>query len=280
MMAWWKLLLMLLVVAALGLLVWLEPGKQVADTRPPLTGINVDELREITITQGEQELELSKESGRWRVRWPKAVDAEPNRVAGIIQWAAQPVIASYAASADDLGRYGLQSPVLTLRFNDTELLLGDKDPIYGRRYVLVGNTVHLVEDTWYKYLTDGLPGVASHRLLPPGTTLSQLQLPDFNLTKTPDDHWLMEPPGDVSQKTLTDFVEIWQAVRAIDVRADNDEEGRPVTLTTTDGQTITMQIIIHGNQTTLRREDLGLIYHLSSVQTDLLNLPPAAQPPE
>jgi hypothetical protein len=52
----------------------------------------------------------------------------------------------------DRAQFGLDPPMAELRLDDTRLEIGGTHPIDHRRYVLVGDTVHLINDHFAHHL--------------------------------------------------------------------------------------------------------------------------------
>ncbi len=60
-----------------------------------------------------------------------------------------------------------------MRFDATQIDLGNTEAIEGLRYVRLGATVYLVEDNYQHLLNAGLANFASRRLLPQEATISR-----------------------------------------------------------------------------------------------------------
>jgi hypothetical protein len=163
----WALnLLLLILVAALATLVRRE--LEVSERISTLTGLEPDQIAEIVLDRpGDPEIRLARTSQGWRMQAPYEVAAEAGRVDQLVRIAATMVHRTLPNAPDaeglgtDPGRVRLTLDGLGLRFGDT-------DPLGERRYVAVGDRVHLIDDGFQHHLLAAAEDYVARRLLPPG----------------------------------------------------------------------------------------------------------------
>ena len=115
----------------------------------------------------------------------------------------------------DLEKFKLKSPRIRVRLNDVELGFGDTEPLEGRRYVLAGNTVHLITDSYYPRLIAPHTSFISLALLPEPTRLEAIELPQLTLTHDAQG-WKAAPSA--SPDAVNTLVQEWMAAQALQVR--------------------------------------------------------------
>lgn len=273
---------LLLLVAALGTLAYLQPGIESEEQREPLTGLAPEQVDRIEITrkEGERLLFTRGESG-WEIAQPIEGAANEFRIEPLLGVAETESFARYQAEESELAEYGLAQPRAVLRLNDVELRFGDTEPIDHRRYVMIGNTVHLTEDRYYHRIQSPLPAFVSLRLLPPDSQPVKITLPEFSVERGGEGRWRIAPAEpEVSTDAINTFVDRWSGAQAIEVSRYEGEGSGPdrirVTLT---GSAEPMEFlrIESGPETVLARPDIGMSYHLSPEQGPRLLKRPAEE---
>lgn len=271
-------LLLAVVVIGLALLVVFEPGKAPPPAREVLTPLNAADIRRIEIAHGANTpVILEKQDEHWRLPALPGVTVNDAKIDTLLSLAAAVSHARYDVAAVDAEQSGLNRPELQITLGDTRLLFGGTEPLNGRRYVQVGERVHLIVDR-YSYLVRGdIASFVDTGLLPAGSALSEIRLPGFSLREQ-DGHWVLHggeraPGADELQR----FVDGWRFARALRVSLLQGD--------TTGGEVIELQL---GNQLTplrfmllqtdgetyLTRADLGLRYHFTASTIEgLLKLP-------
>lgn len=279
---------LLLVVAALALLAWLEPGHQPPPPQAKLTALDTSRVTHIRIERRTgKTVELEKVADRWRMVEPVAALANGFRIETLLRIAGYQSLGHNPVEGLDLAKYGLAKPEVKLFLDQTEIDFGDNTPIDSRRYVRTGSTVQLINDTAYYYLIGAWPTYLSQRLLEEGAHIEQLQLPGMTLVQQ-QGSWTVTPkPADYSADSATALVDNWQMTQAIDVRAlakePNSGPGEPIEVKLAGNDTpLKFEIIARQPDLVLARRDLGIAYHLPAERTaDLLTLqaPPAPDTP-
>lgn len=284
----WLNLGLLAVIGVLALLTAFEPGKKKAETIP-LARIDAAAVQKIEVG-GKETLSLEKKDGRWYVSAPFQAPANDHRVELLLKIPATPSSASYPAAAGELARFGLAPPNAVLRLDGLSLEFGDSDPIQQRRYVKVGDTLHLAEDNFQHHLTAPATDYVEKKLLPEDPDLRKIELPGLVLTREDGGKWRAEP-AQASPGPVYELVDAWKYARAYDVKrheAKDAPSGETVRITLAQGGPVEFGIVRRTPEQVLLRADWGLEFHLTEeTSRSLLTLkapeaekqPDAAAPP-
>ncbi len=143
---------LLLLLPLLGLIVWLEPGLDKPKINA-LTPLQPNQIHTIQISNKRGKLiQLQRENSHWMMLQPTQGEANNHRVEELLGISQTPSHFSFAAEDDKLAEYGLKPAPITLKINELQLLFGDIDPVYQRRYVQIGNRIHLIDDGFQHHL--------------------------------------------------------------------------------------------------------------------------------
>ena len=142
-----------LLVASLGILAWLWQDPVPESQVPLLTSLEPGQVRriELTVRNGEA-LTLEKRSGSWQMIQPHASKANGPKIERLLKITDTASTERFPLPDVDRKEFGLDPPMAELRINDTLLRIGGTHPIDHRRYVLVGKTLHLINDRFAHHL--------------------------------------------------------------------------------------------------------------------------------
>ncbi|PKM43643.1 MAG: hypothetical protein CVV05_12270 [Gammaproteobacteria bacterium HGW-Gammaproteobacteria-1] len=268
-------LVLLLVVVGLGLLAWLEPGREAPPAPLKLTALDAAAIDRIRIERPAGVLEMARRDGRWELTAPIHAPANGIRTDAILSVAAIDSLNSQAITGLDLAAYGLAEPAVRLFLNDTRIDFGNTSPLDQRRYVRVGDTVHLIPDLRYYQLIGGWNGYVSLRLLEENTPLDRIELPGLTL-ENHEGSWRPQPaPEHWSADAATALAQNWDTAQAMEVREHKGEaKGEEVRLHVRGSeQPIRFVIAAREPELVLVRPDLGLAWHLVAERAaDLLQM--------
>ncbi len=274
--------LLLLLALALGAVAYLRPGHrgpaEGGGEHPPLTPLRAAALHHLAVYKdGKLQVELERRGGRWRLLRPVAAAADGFRAEQLARLAEAPSLARFPAAGKDLSRYGLDHPALEVALDGLRLQFGGTTPVGARRYVRLGEVIHLVEDSYYYDAAAEPLAFVDKALVPEGASLRALRLPGLALRRTPQGGWRLEPPRQgVGSDQLQALVQAWRDARAWSVRRPQGR--RPahpaeVRLELADGRSLRYLITARKPDLVLVRPDLGLAYHLDASQAaELLEL--------
>jgi len=274
------LLNLALAIIAIGLaaLIWYRPGLQ-RDTAPQaITTIDPQQVAMIALTRSAAgPLAFRRQAGHWIIDGTPAIPADDFQVHTVLALLQAGGARSYQADTLDLAGLGLDPPQASVRFDATQIDIGNTEAIEGLRYIRLGALVYLVEDRYQHLLNAGLGSFASRRLLPDGAQITALQLPGLTLTQTDDVHWQLSPEQpDVSADAVSQLMQNWQRASALYVRRYEPGD-YPDTIRATLGNTdapVVLHIVAREPDLVLARPDWGLQYHVTGdVGAGLLGLP-------
>lgn len=265
-------LVLLLAVVGLGLLAWLEPGREPVPQPIKITALDPAAIERIRIERPADVVEMVRTNERWRLTLPLAALANSIRTDAIVSIAAIESLGHQPINNLDLAAYGLVEPKARLSLNDITIDFGGTTPLDNRRYVRVGDTLHLIPDLRYYQLIGHWSGYVSLRLLEEGIQLERIELPQLTLINA-EGSWLPQPaPVEWSADAATALAQAWHTAQALEVRTQTEEvQGEEVRLQVRGReQPIRFVIAAREPELVLHRPDLGLAWHLAPGSADNL----------
>jgi hypothetical protein len=266
------------IVALLGALAYFEPGKQQAEAKP-IASVDEGALTTLTL-KNKETIVFEKKDGHWRLVAPIQAPANEIRVRQIIEIAQSTSEADYPLKPEDFPKFELDKPKATLILGNATLVFGGSDPINLRRYVQVGDTLHLVNDNFFHHLMASATDYVDKKLLPENAKVREIALPGLKATLGQDGKWTKEAAPD-SAADIQELASLWATARAIDVkRLESPIQGESVKIGLAEGGPVEFVILRKEPDPVLARPDLGLQYELTGeTARQLLGLPkPAAEP--
>lgn len=208
-------LILLVVIAALALVVYLDPGKEQQKTET-LTSIDPESLTHFEL-QNTDTLVFDKQDEHWRIVAPIQAPANDGRIKQLLELTQVESRASYPLKPEDLAKFGLDKPKAILKLGQSTLVFGGSDPIDMNRYVQVGDTLHLIPDDAYRHLIASPTDFVDKKLLPEDAKLQTLTLPGLKARHGDKGQWVVEPQGEAS--AMAELASAWQAARAVEVES-------------------------------------------------------------
>jgi len=269
---------LLALIAVLTTVAVLKPGKK-EEPQPTLVAGELNSLSRVKL-QNKDTLTFEKKDGLWVLTAPFAAPVNQVRMRQLVEVGQAVSSARYPIKPEELAQFGLDRPQATLTLGDTTLQFGNTDPINMRRYVRIGDTLHLVDDNFFHHLTASATDYVDKKLIPEGAKFRQIELPGLKIMKGAEGRWTAEPAGDGK----TDWAELastWATARAIEVkRLEKDTPGETIRVTLNEGSPIEFFILRKQPTLTLARRDLGLQYEITAdTARDLLNQKKSDQEP-
>lgn len=269
---------LLLLIGVLVLLVIQEPGIEPPQENPRLLGIDREAVSRVRIErQGQETVTLERNArGEWHLIEPLAIGASDFRISSLLRITEQKSLGSFPANSERLAGFGLETPRVTLTLNDkVKVAFGDNTPLDQRRYVLVGERVHLVSDTLYYHLIGSYTTFIRQQLLPDDAGISALTLPGLSVRQQ-EGRWQIEPkPESFSADQATALIDGWKLASAVQVKPYDGKQGEAITITPKgEAKPIRFLLTARSPDLVLARPDLGIEYHLAeSSGEELLKLP-------
>lgn len=271
-------LALLVVVAILGAFAILEPGKD-EEAASALAPVDDNALTTVTL-QNKETIVFEKKDGHWRLTSPIQAPANEIRVRQLIDIAKSKSESAYPVKPEELGKFELDKPKATLTLGGATLVFGGSDPINMRRYVRVGDTLHLVNDNFFHHLQAAATDYVDKKLLPENAKVREIVVPGLKATLGQDGKWAKEAAPE-NKADIPELATLWATARAIDVkRLEQPVRGDPVRIGLAEGGPVELVIIRREPDPILARPDLGLQYELTGeTARQLLNLPKPAPNP-
>ena len=258
-------LVLLVLVIALGVFLTVtRPGKDMIDSNTVLTGLQAEDINRITITrQDKKKIHFSRQGNVWFMQEPYQLAANPIRIHAILSLANAYSYTQLDAGTLDLQRLQLDPPNLTIHLNDTGFRFGDASPLGKQRYVLLDQTVHLVNDSIYLQLQAPASFFLETRIVPPDANIQAIEYNKYTITQT-GDGWQIAPRIEADNADPDAIINAWQSAEALSVREyELHEVTQKVTLQFQERPGITFDVAISESGMVLGRADLQLQYHLS-----------------
>lgn len=206
-------LALLVVVIALALIIFNSDNG--SGKTNPLTSLSKQEVTQIVITHRERKVTIVKQGEHWQLTQPVNIAANDFRVNNLLDILSTPSDANYDATSLMLADYKLDTPETRIRFNDTEIAFGITSQVNNRRYVLLNNEVHLINDQFYPLISSQIGTLISQYLLPRDAAVTKLVLPEQTLTKTASG-WQSSNTEIIPDK-LVETIEHWKNSQAFGV---------------------------------------------------------------
>jgi hypothetical protein len=229
----WINLGLLGLVLLLAMLVWLSPEESAAPKQAALTNLRPEQIHTIHIKNRRGAFTLTREGSDWVMTQPHQTPANKARISQLLAIASTHSFERFPLPQEQLQEFGLAEPQATLQLNDTTIQMGNTNPIHHRRYLRIGDTIHLIGDRYPHHLLAAAEGFVALELLPPGSTLRSIQTPEWRLTQEPDGRVTLDPPNpELSADDLNRKFDQWRRARAtqIKLRAATETD-QPVELT-------------------------------------------------
>lgn len=274
-------LILLVVIAVLVAVVIYEPGKE-AKPEIKVTGLQRTTISKISVTRiGSKPIVLEKKDNKWQMLEPYHMPANEAETESLTELATAPSLAQFPVKEQELKPYGLDTPRVSVTFNDKEKLeFGGTEPLKHLRYVRYNDTLHVITDRFYYNLSRPATDFVDHALLPGKPTITKLVLPKLTLTSA-EEKWQAQPAiKDLSRDQVNELLDNWKAANATELL-----EYKPVAVKEQvqlyhkdSDKPLVFDVIREEHAISLGRADLGLQYKFTEeIGKGLLQLPPKIQ---
>ncbi|MEO8673318.1 MAG: DUF4340 domain-containing protein [Tahibacter sp.] len=143
----------------------------------PLTALKNQHIHSIVVSCADcRARRFEMLQGRWWMREPYAMAANPESIARLLAIAQAPVRKRRAATEFDPAKLGLSPPQALLSFGDVRIEFGGTDAINGDRYVRLHDEIALVPDRFSAWLMAPAESELDHHLVPIGGQVRQLRV--------------------------------------------------------------------------------------------------------
>ncbi len=140
-------------VLSLALVAYFEPGVKPAIERVPLTNLKPKEVYFIRISdQRGRDLIMERQQGSWQMTRPYKKPANEQRIRQLLDITTTRSFSRFAIPESQRAEFGLDPPPIQLQLNETRLEIGGNEPIQFRRYVRIGDQLHLINNGFHHHL--------------------------------------------------------------------------------------------------------------------------------
>jgi len=275
----WLNLVLFVVVAALAAVAVFQPGLESPPPVPPLTERTADSVSRVRVERPDQPVVvLERRDGQWLQTEPLALAANGFRVQALLEVLGVKSEGRLDPAGLELHRFGLDLPRAALVLDDLRIEFGDTESLSGRRYVRVGDAVHLIADRFYHQLVGGAPSFVDLSPLGPAPQPVAIELPGLRLRQE-GGRWLVEPDQpDQGADAAARLVDAWRYAQAITVRpyepAPSLSPSLAVWLKGRE-EPLRFQVVETPQALVLARPDAGVQYQFTTEAAErLLRLPP------
>ena len=265
-------LILLGVIASLGVIAYLEPGKK-PEVTEPLAKLDANQITEITL-KNKETIVFQKKEGVWRLTEPFPAPVNQIRINQLVDIASSQSLVHDPIKPDEYARFDLVNPLATLTLGGKTLNFGGVDPINLRRYVRIDDTLHLVNDDFFHRLNAIATDFVDKRLLPEGAKVNEISVPGVKVSLNDDGKW----SDNNGKQDYAEWALIWATSRAIDVkRLSGNSTGEVIHIGLLGRDPIDFTIIKREGGLILGRTDLGLQFELTSETAKSLLMAPLRQ---
>jgi uncharacterized protein (DUF2249 family) len=159
--------------------------------------------------------------------------------------------------------------------------MGNTNPVSHQRYLLIGNTIHLIKDRFPHHLLASATEFAALEIVPAGRQLEAITTPDWSISRGEHGNLRLEPSQDgLSMDDLNRKVELWQHALATSVipLQQAESHGEIQLITKDDPEPLHFKLVTIEGETLLWRPKPGLAYRLPTATT-LLSPPVGMETP-
>lgn len=143
---------LLLVATVLTAAVWLSTEQQDQQQKVTLTKLNPNQVSQIVIESGSSPaIRFEHRADGWFITQPSEAKADQGKIETLLQISQSTSIRRFTAP-QKLAEFGLNPPQAVITLNQTRIEMGILHPMNQRRYIRVGNLIHLTNDRFYHLL--------------------------------------------------------------------------------------------------------------------------------
>lgn len=269
-------LLLIAVITVMAITLSLTDNNKSVETDTLLTSLSPDSVSSISILlEGEERSIFKRENDHWMMQKPYVHAANPVRINSMLNLLSAYSYARFDLEGLELSRFDLDSPRMSLVFNNTRIDFGSENPLDKTRYVMTGQQIHLINDSLFQQLQAPATFFLDTQLLPPGTIITGLSYPEHQVTQV-DQRWMVIPEMEAETQPIEDLISAWQTVNAITLQPYIPREEVEETITVAREQfgNIIFDIVSPFPKLILGRADIGIQYHVSQENAGHLFLQP------
>jgi hypothetical protein len=231
-----------------------------------LSEIDKKIVQQIIIHRDKQNIVLKKIHGQWWMTEPHEIRAHDFRIRSLLALVNARTDSYYDIQNIDLKTYGLQQPRAHIQFDHTHIYFGKANPVNGMRYIRVNNKMHLLFDLLYPLIRSQPSSFVDLSLLPQGSKINSLSLPDIQLVKK-NREWKIKPEQGSSSDQIQSLLQNWSYAKAFAVHSTMQRKSLGhINIEFDQLPAIEFQITDTSPWLILARTDMNIEYHLDESQ--------------
>ncbi len=145
-----SLFLLVLLLAAMA---YFEPGTSQRSEKITLTHLVPRDINYIRIRDNHgRDLIMEKQQGHWQMTNPYKKPANEQRIQQLLDITTTRSFSQFKVPKTRLAEFGLAPPSIYLQLNNLMLEIGGNESIQFRRYVRIGDQLHLINNGYHHHL--------------------------------------------------------------------------------------------------------------------------------
>ena len=152
-------ILLLLIISTLIFIATQKPGLNKQVVYEKISHLNINDIKKINIvTSDEEKLTFLQENQAWHINTTNSNNikskkiVKPKKIENLLKLLNANSLGSFTASKNQLEQYHLMHPRITVSFDNFTIAFGNNEPLKHRRYTLIDNKIHLINDVHYHLL--------------------------------------------------------------------------------------------------------------------------------
>lgn len=181
-----------LLVVGLGLIAWFEPGLEPPPTPElqRLSTLDSNTIDRLSLERGDFRITFKRKAGEW---WLDDLPANRFRLDKLLGLPGTVERDRFPLGNADLNAFGLAPPMARLGYGDALTIeVGGESPLGDARYLRIGETIHLIDNSFHFYLLGERERFIAPAPLPPGAKLVGIATEQWTLRQI-DGRWHSEP---------------------------------------------------------------------------------------
>lgn len=242
---WLLNLLLLLLVTGLGVVAYLRPGLEAPESPATLSSLLPEHVQQLQIERaGHASIKINRTADGWQLIHPIKLRANRFRIEPLLQIRRAISHSSFSVVTTSLEQYELVQPAVVLQLDNERYAFGGVEVLNGYRYVMVGDTVHLLSDRIHNHLQMSPYDFVSLQLLPPSRTVTAARIGAHEI----DDALLLGMWRETEARRVSAYTAFNERVEQMELRLD-------------DGSALLIDILQRESEVVLGLRARGVKYH-------------------
>lgn len=262
---WFTNVILLILLIALSFLTYKTSQKKEDDNADvALTPLVPEKVSSIQVNKKNKHTVIQRQDNAWFITKPVNIKANQFRIGSLLKLLTTNNFTEYASDDLDLERYGLLDSTLNVQVDDVNIVFGNTNPINQKRYILINNSMYLIEDNFYPLINSQLGTLVDQKLIADNKSeITGIKTTDFTLLRNKENRW--GSTNDASSDDIIKTVTNWKNAQAFGVHdyVARDIHNK-VEITFADDSMLTFIISDLQPWLIIARPELNLEYHFDN----------------